>query len=332
MITEQDCQAFKKALENAKTVLLTPHVGPDGDALGSMMGLYFTLTRQFSHFDRVDPVMTGTVPKLFHFLPGADQIKNAETDALLDQYDLAISVDCGAIERLGAAQPHFSKATCAINIDHHVSNNRYGTLNIIDETASASGEVVADLLNGNGIAMDADTANNLFVAILTDTGGFKYSNTTAKLFGLAAQLTEAGAKPEHINRHLYGEVPKAQTMMQAHAVAQARFNADNALCWTLVSRELLNRFDAQDEHVEGLVELLREMQPVKLSAVLKETVSGHTKISLRSDTPLINVADIAARWGGGGHKMAAGATIDVPPQTFENDLIPVLEAALKALV
>ncbi len=331
MLTQQDIQVFKQAIENAGTVFLSAHVGPDGDTLGSMLGLKFALAENFKHLKRIDAVIAGKVPGVYEFLPGVHGVLDVETaaDVLLPEYDLAFSVDCGAVERLGPARLYFEKAKQSINIDHHYSNARFGTVNIIDVEAGASGEVVADLLMGNDIPISKEAATALYVAILTDTGGFKFSSTSAKIFELVAHLTRRGADPNHIYRHVYDIMPKAQVILHAQGVERARFNASNSLCWTTVSQADLKAVGADDDHIEGLIDILRRIAPVKIAALIKETRAGLTKISLRSDVETLNVAEIAARWNGGGHKMAAGANIEKPPAAVEAELIPVLESALK---
>ncbi len=330
MIDQNDIQTFKAAIDAAKTVFITAHVGPDGDTLGSMLGLMHTFKAYFPNIKTVHCVIAGKMPDAYRFMPGIEEVKDVETATdLLDQYDLSFSVDCGSADRLGPAKTYFLNAKQSINIDHHVSNSRFGQVNIIDVNASASGEVIADLLDGNGIAITPEAAACLYVAILTDTGGFKYSNTTAKILELAATFTRQGANPENIYRHIYEEIPKVQAMLQAEAVQNARFNEDESLSWTVVTREMMQRHQASDENVEGLVEALRRIDTVKVSAMLKETKHGETKVSLRSYVPYINVSDVAARWNGGGHKMAAGCTINLPPAQAEQERIPGLAALVK---
>lgn len=330
MIGTSELELFKSAIDQAKTVFITAHVGPDGDTLGSMLGLKHTFEAYFPHIERIDCVISGKMPDAYRFMPGINQVKDVDqaTD-LLAQYDLAFSVDCGSAERLGPAKPYFLGAKQSINIDHHVSNDRFGKINLIDVKAGASGEVVADLLMGNNIPINKDAATSLYVAVLTDTGGFKYSSTSAKIFELAATLTHCGANPEDIYRHVYEEVPLCQTMLQAEATRNAKLNADKTLCWTVVTRALLNQFDAEEDHIEGLVESLRRIDTVLVSAMIRENKQGNTKVSLRSDVPYINVADVVARWHGGGHKMAAGCTIEKPPFEAEKELIPILEDVIK---
>ena len=184
------------------------------------------------------------------------------------------------------------------------------------------------MLTANNIPIPADAATCLYVAILTDTGGFKYSSTSAKVFELAATLTRLGASPELIYRHLYEKYPRVQGMLQAKALLNAQFNSDKTLAWTVIPQAMLTEYEAEEEHIEGMVETLRRIDSVVISALLKETRSGMTKVSLRSDTELINVADIMARWGGGGHKMASGCTMNLPITAAEKELIPILEQAL----
>ena len=331
MIEADDIARFGQAIRDAKTIFISAHVGPDGDTLGSMLGLRHALLPHFPHLETLDCVISGKMPDIYKFMPGINQVKDAETATdLLPVYDLAFSVDCGSLDRLGPAGDYFARARHSINIDHHISNNRFGKHNIIDVEAGASGEVVADLLTGNGITIPADAATCLYVAILTDTGGFKYTSTTAKIFDLAALLTRQGANPEQIYRFIYEKFPKAQGLLQAEAFRTAHFNADSTLSWAVVTQAMLNEFGANEEHVEGLVETLRRVSTVLVSAVLRETKLGQTKVSLRSDIPAINVADVVMRWNGGGHKMAAGCTIDAQPEAAQAELIPLLQAAIDA--
>ncbi len=244
---------------------------------------------------------------------------------LLDEYDLSISVDCGSADRLGLAQTLFTQAKISVNIDHHVSNERFGTLNIVEVSASASGEVVYDLLQELKIPLDANIATCLYTAIVSDTGGFKYSNTTAKVLEISARLVSAGANPEYVFKQLYEERPLEQLMMQADAILHAQYNADRTIGWTIVDQALLDKHGALEEHVDGLVESIRRVDTVLVAFVLKETTSGQTKVSVRSDTHDIDVSEVMCQFGGGGHRMAAGCTIDKAPDEALKVLLPIFE-------
>jgi phosphoesterase RecJ-like protein len=323
---------FKLLVEQSKSLFITAHVGPDGDTLGSMLALKHAFARVYPAL-RVDCVISGKMPDVYRFLPGINQVKDVETTTdLLSAYDLSISVDCGSAERLGPAQPYFMGAKTSINIDHHISNLLFAKINHVVPTAAASGEVVDDLFEGMGITLDADTATCLYAALLTDTGGFQYSNTTPKVFTLAAKLSAAGADTAMIYKRIYQDLPHQQVMLYADALLKAHFNPSKTIGWTSITRQLLSAHGALEEHTEGIVEGLRQIDSVKLAAVFKETAEHHTKVSLRSDDANISVAAVVEPFGGGGHKLAAGCTIQAPPEEAAQLIIPRLEAALSAPV
>jgi bifunctional oligoribonuclease and PAP phosphatase NrnA len=321
------------ALDSAKTVFITAHVGPDGDTLGSMLGLKFALEKARPKIQRVDCVISGKMPDVYAFMPGIRDVLRMETaTTLLERYDVAICVDCGSLDRLGKAQELFANAEISINIDHHVSNDRFGKINVVEATAAASGEVVFDILKTMSIPLDASIATCLYTAIVTDTGGFKYSSTSARVMEVAAQLINAGASPEYIFKQIYEEQPWCQVILQAEAVAATQFNANKTIAWTVITRDDLNRLNAKDEHIDGLVESLRRIDTVQIAVVFKETESGQTKISIRSDNHDIDVATVMGLFGGGGHRMAAGCTMTETIQQAPNKLLPILEERIQAIL
>jgi phosphoesterase RecJ-like protein len=291
-----------------------------------MLGFKHAFEKACPHVQRVDCVISGKMPDVYQFLPGIKEVLRMETaTTLLPKYDMGISVDCGSPDRLGLAQPLFEAANVSVNIDHHVSNDRFGKINIVETSAAASGEVVFDILKEMNIPLDAQIATCLYTAIVTDTGGFKYSNTTVKVMETAAKLISAGAEPEYIFKQLYEEQPLCQVMLQADALRQTQFNKDKTIGWTVVTRELLRQHGALDEHIDGLVENIRRIDSVLIAVVFKETEKGQTKVSIRSDTHDIDVSAVMGMFGGGGHKMAAGCTLDVPIGEAPGKLLPILE-------
>ncbi|MEB3244588.1 MAG: bifunctional oligoribonuclease/PAP phosphatase NrnA [Vampirovibrionales bacterium] len=324
--------AFEAAVKNAETVLLMPHVGPDADSLGSILGIKFGLEKTYPNLKHVHAVMAGPVPAVYRFLPGWQSVENIEdpdiTQKLLPDYDVVIAADCGSLDRLGEPGRYFKAAKTSINLDHHVSNNRFGTLNIVEVDAGASGLVVARLFDTLGIAFDENIAPNLYAAIVTDTGGFKYSSTSVEIFELAARLMAAGANPETIYKYVYENRPVGQVRMQAEAVLRADYECDGRLAYTHVTRDDLARHNCPDEHVDGLVEQLRNIDTVKLAAVFKAHRDGTTKVSFRSDDPIYNVAEVAGQFGGGGHKMASGCTVEASMDEAKLRVLPLLKALL----
>lgn len=323
-------EEFLAAVDEAKTIFITAHVGPDGDTLGSMLGFKFAIEKARPHVHRVDCVISGKMPDVYRFLPGIKDVLRMETaTTLLPQYDMGISVDCGSADRLGLARPLFESAKVSVNIDHHVSNERFGTLNVVEPTAAASAEVIFDILKEMKIPLDANIATCLYTGIVTDTGGFKYGNTTAKVLENTSKLVAAGANPEYIFKQIYEEQPMCQVMLQADALRQARFNADKTIGWALATRDLLSQHGALEEHVDGLVESIRRIDSVLVAVVFKETENGQTKVSIRSDTHDIDVSAVMGVFGGGGHKMAAGCTMDMSIQDAPGKLLPMLEEKVR---
>ena len=305
---------------------VTAHVGPDGDTLGCMLAFKFAFEKACTHIQTVDCVISGKMPDAYRFLPGIRDVQQYENAPnLLESYDVAISVDCGSIDRLGPMRKLLESAKTSINIDHHISNENFAKLNLVEPTAAASGEVVYDLFKTMGIAMDAHIATNLYTAIVSDTGGFKYSNTTPKVMEISAHLITAGADPEYVFKQLYEERPYQQLTMQADAFLKADYNPEKTIGWATITKAFLKQHGALDEHADGLVETIRRVDTVLIAVVFKETSDGNTKVSIRSDTHDINVADVMGKFGGGGHKMAAGCTITKPIEEAKKELLPLLE-------
>lgn len=320
--------ACYKAFSQAKTLFATAHVGPDGDTLGSMLGLRHALLQHFPQIERFDCVIAGHLPEVYTFLPGMEHIINVETSTmLLPSYDVAISVDCGAESRLGPALPYFQSAPIRMNFDHHVSNESFGTVNVLEFEAASSTQVIANFLNHVGVAISKEAATCLYVGLVTDTGGFRHSSTNPMAFELAAQLQRCGCDVSAVYRTIFESRPRCQSLLHAEAICQSTVYANGLVVGTQVSQALLNQLGAKEEHVEGLIDILRQTQGCELTAVVREIKSGGSKISLRSNSDAFNVSDfLATHYGGGGHKRAAGATVNAPLQATYADLIAKLTA------
>ncbi|MEM0950537.1 MAG: bifunctional oligoribonuclease/PAP phosphatase NrnA [Cyanobacteria bacterium P01_H01_bin.74] len=319
-------------MKTCKTVFITAHVGPDGDTLGSMLALKLALGEHVKHLDRIDCVISGKMPDVFSFLPGIGWVMHMEDDAnkLCTEYDMAISVDCGSPDRLGLAQPVFNAAKLSVNIDHHISNVGFATLNLIDTSAAASTEVIYDLLMAMNIPVDENVATCLYVGIITDTGCFRYSNTTGKVLQIASQLVSAGARPEFIYRQMFEEQPLEKLQLHAKAFLNASFNTDKTVAWTVVTQSLLAEMHSPEEYVEGIVELLRRIDTVVVAFVIRETPAGTTKVSIRSDRETIDVSEIMAQFNGGGHRLAAGCSINATLDSALDQLLPLIAKAVDA--
>ena len=322
---------LKTLVEQAKTIFVTAHVGPDGDTLGSMLALKHSLTETYPHIERFDCVISGKMPDIYAFMPGIDEVKAIEVskDSLLPVYDLGISVDCGSLGRLGEVKRYFNNAKAQVNIDHHVSNEGFGQLNIIEPIAAATGEVIANILDEWGVPISYNTAVCLYVTLITDTGGFRHSGTTPKVFALASRLHATGIDVTAIYQKIFEEKPRSQALLHAHCMLHSQTALEGKLVWTVVSQAAINQFNALEEHVEGLIDLLRETKHTVVSVVIKETPEGTTKLSLRSNTDAIDVAKLLGKlYHGGGHKKAAGASVAKPVEVVEAELLAAIQALI----
>ena len=308
-------------IKRSKNIIILTHVGPDGDTLGSMLALKEILSR-ISLVEKIDSVIVGKIPDIYKFLPNINSCKTHDDTNLYSSYDLAITVDCASIDRLGDALDLFRNAKITANIDHHISNTKFANINVIDPKASATGQIIYHFAKLLDVKITKEIAIDLYTSILTDTGGFKFENTRPETFNICANLVKAEADPVYIYQQCYESKPLAMVKLHAKAVEEAVFIENNTIAYTLVSRKMLEAFNASDDHVDGISEALRQINTVKVALVFKETQKGATKISMRSKK--LDICEIARYFGGGGHRLAAGCTIEKPPVDAVNEVLPVL--------
>jgi len=218
-----------------------------------------------------------------------------------------VSVDVAAIDRLVDAQIFFEKAKFSVNLDHHGTNNGFGDFAIIEPKSSSSGEVLYKIIKALDWQIDLDTATCIYTAILTDTGGFRFENTSAQVFRIAAELTEMGITPKDLYKKCYETKTKAMVLFQSYCVSKAVFSNDNKVAYTTVYKKDLEKFSAGDDATDGIAETLRAITTTDVSFVVKEVDTKICKISMRSKQ--IDVANVCSKFGGGGHKNAAGCTV-----------------------
>jgi bifunctional oligoribonuclease and PAP phosphatase NrnA len=291
-----------RAIERADGVALACHVNPDGDALGSMLGLFHTLRRA-----RRDVVASFPPPFVvaphYRELPGLDLL--TKPDDFPTEPDVMVTFDCGSLGRLGQLQSAAEAAHELIVLDHHVSNTRYGTINVIDPDAAASGVLVRRLVGELGLTLDQPAAVSLYAALVCDTGRFQYETTTPGVFDLARELVEFDVPISRLSRQLFEEHRFAYLQLLAEALANAQLDLERQFVWTAVTQDMLERHGVTLEEVEGLIDILRRTTEAEVTCVLKEEPSGNIRVSLRS-LGEADVRAIAELYGGGGHRFAAG--------------------------
>ena len=290
-------------IKSSKKILLLSHVNPDGDTLGSMCAMYSMIYNRFKI--KADMNVVSNVPFNYKFLPNIGLAERYFDQSLV--YDLVITLDVAAIDRVRDSKIFFDKAKVTVNIDHHKTNPKFGVYQLIEPEASSTGEVLYNYFKKNGWKLDKDSAVCLYTAIMTDTGNFRFENTTANVFRAVADLVEAGANPNLLYKYCYETKSKNLVMFQNYCVNKAEFLNDNKIAYTTVYKKDLEKFSAGDDYTDGIAETLRAIDTTEVSFVVKEVDSKTTKVSMRSKH--LDVAKICTEFGGGGHTIAAGCTI-----------------------
>jgi len=301
-------------------ILLLGHVHPDADVLGTLLGLGLALERAGWR-----PTFAGPhpVPDVLSFLPGGSRWQVWRRAPRT--FDVLVLTDCPNHGRTeGLLEQARGPSSAVLNIDHHPDNRRYGTVDWIDPSAAATGEMIWELLGRLGLPLTADVALNLYTAIHTDTGSFRYSNTTARTFQIAADLTRAGAEPALVTDWLYQRRPPRALNELGELLRRIEVSPDGAVAWLTVPRGLVSEdFMA----AEDMVTYPRSIAGVKVAVVLREEAPGKVKVSLRGKGE-IPVNRIAGRFGGGGHENAAGCTLS---SSLDDATTTVLAAVREAL-
>ena len=305
-----DYTKLNDIIKSAKNILILSHINPDGDTLGSMCGLYHAVWKNFRK--KCDMVAVSKVPKTYEFLPAVKQVKYVEDMDFSMVYDLVFCVDIAALDRFSDAKVLFEKAKFTVNIDHHKTNTKYADLNLIKTDASSAGEFLYEIMKHLNWKINKDTATCLYTAVLTDTGSFRFSNTTPVTFKTAAELVATGVDAVEIYKNCYENNSKNMVMFQAFCISNAKFLEDDKIVYSTIYKKDIERFSAGEDCTEGLAEKLRAIETTKVAFIVKEIGNKLSKVSMRSkDT---DVAEICSVFGGGGHTAAAGCVIKSAPE------------------
>lgn len=299
------------SIKNSKNILIVSHINPDGDTLGSMCGLYSLIKDNYKK--KCDMTAVSKIPQTYSFLPNIDKVKSIEDFDFSREYDLVINVDVAALDRCADAQTLFNRAKNTVNIDHHETNNAYGKLNFIEPYASATAEVLAGLSFDLGWKISLDSAICLYTGIVTDTGCFKFSNTTQRTMEYAGKMLSFGVNPSEIYQKCYESNSKNMVLFQSYCVNKSKFLKSDKIAYTIVYKKDLEKFNSNGEDfTDGLTEKLRAIETTEIAFVVKELNSSTSKLSMRSKDK--NIAQVCSSFGGGGHKLAAGAVIKASPE------------------
>jgi phosphoesterase RecJ-like protein len=314
-----------KRLKEAYRVLITCHRNPDGDALGSELALAEMADRLGV---QVVIVNRDRTPANLSNLPGCDRIQVSEElpGDFPSAYDLVITVECPGLDRTG-----FEGLTQVpiLNIDHHPANPAYGVVNFLDEESPAVGEMVWSMYGEVGLIPSGEAATNLFVALSTDTGDFRYSNATSRAFRAAAEMVDAGASPPRVANWIHNHRSLASVRLLGEALQSLKILCGGKLAVITADRAAFQRAGAGPEDTEEIVNIPRSIAGVEAVAYFKQWEDGVVRVSLRSRGD-VDVRSVAQSFGGGGHVNAAGCTIQGELATVEQDVASAVASALGA--
>ncbi len=301
-------------------ILLIAHVSPDGDTLGSCFALYGALLElgKCAQIVCEDPV-----PAIYRFLPFSDQLILPEQAKIANA---VISIDCADLARTGRSEPLFRAASATLNIDHHGTNDRFAEENYVQK-AGATGELIFNVISCLKIPLNKNIASCLYAAITTDTGNFSYSNTTADTMRIAADILDTGIDLPYLNRALFRTVPFNKLKLHAHAVEKTQLYEYGRIGVSYLTLKEIQSCGATNEDTEGIIDSIRDVDTVEVAALLRESEDGQIRVSLRGKS-CADVSKIAIKFGGGGHRLAAGCTLQPP---IERAAEQILESAVELL-
>lgn len=307
-------------IEHKHRFAITSHVRPDGDSLGSSLGLYWLLRALDKE---VEVIMRDPAPHAYQKLPGADLIR--VTPAVDREYDAVFVIECSDIDRPGLID---LEKQFVVNIDHHTSTVLFGTINWIDSTASAVGEMIYNLCKATGVRVTVEIAECVYTALLTDTGSFHYSNTTERTFKIASELVRTGVRPAKTAEAIFGNYQWPKIELLSQVLATARRDVTGRVAWMRHTLAMQEQTQASDEDADGFVNFPLAVGDVHAVALFKEYSPGVYRTSLRSKGD-VNVAKVAEHFGGGGHRNAAGCTLKGSWDEIEKQIVPLLQDAVR---
>src|SRR5215469_1865030 len=312
MTQTTDLKVIADAVRQHDRFLIVTHENPDGDALGSLLATALAL-RQLGK-DAVMYLARNTpLPREYAFMPLDGVVREPPADA---SERVLVAVDCAKEDRIGD-EAALSRAPLVLNIDHHHDNTRFGDANLIVADASSTGEVLRDVFAELDVKLTPELAEPLYIALVTDTGRFQYANTTPKALRLAAELVEAGADIHAVFQEVYESVEFAKLKLLARALDRAEVLEGGRIVVSHLLRSDFAEVGASEPYSEGIIDYLRAVEGTELAVLIREQLSqaAHAyKGSLRSSIDELDVSAIARRFGGGGHRQAAGFSTDLPLQ------------------
>jgi bifunctional oligoribonuclease and PAP phosphatase NrnA len=318
MKTDATMDSIIEILKRENDFVVFSHEFPDGDGIGSQLAMFHLLDKLGK---KVTLVNRDKVPEQLLFMPGSDRLVREHVD--VTGSEVVVMIDVPVPERCGFedGKEYISNARHSINIDHHISCIEYAEHNWIDPDASSVGEMLFQLFDRGGFNICRDAAICLYTSMITDTGNFRYSNTTAETLRVAGELIKLGADPAAISGEIYSNLPHSRYRLLALALDTLTLINNGTIATIKVTREMMEKTGASPNDTDGIVNYTSTIKGVRIGVFLRETDDGKVKASLRSKTSKYNVNLIAGKFGGGGHPTASGCTIQAPLEKAEEMII-----------
>ena len=316
-----DYQAILRVFDQHQSFVLSTHVNPDGDALGSELALYSFLKdlgKQVKIFN------TDTAPKNYRFLPFYDAILPAKAFQQ-DFPEVLVVLDAGVLKRIGAYLSRSLIPTQAtVNIDHHSAAEPFGDYNLVETDASSTSEIIYRLIRHHGTPIGKERAICLYTGIMFDTGCFRYSNSTPMAHHVAADLIEEGIVVDEIYRAVYESMPIGTLLLLSEVFQTFGTTPDGKIGWLYATQEMFRKTGTTRDNVDGFINHIRSVDTVEVAILMSEQKNGESKASLRSKSS-VDVGEIASVFGGGGHQRAAGCEIDAPCEEAIGQLVATVQ-------
>ena len=296
---------------NSNKIIVVTHTHPDGDAIGSLIAMGMSLEALNK---KITLYCESLIPAVYRFLPEVHRVVNKIGNL---NYDMAVILDCGDLSRVGQTVSYLEQIPVIVNIDHHVTNTRFGHLQLIDTSACATAEIVYRLIKQMGLPFSKSVATSIYTGILADTGSFRFSNTNKAAFAICQEMVEIGVDPHNIAQHVYGTYSLSRIKLLNLALDSIELSENGKLSIMTLTQKMFDETNTKPEDVDGLINYAQRIEDVEVAALIQEHQNGNENsrttnrfhVSLRSDGTF-DVAAIAAMFGGGGHSSAAGFSIE----------------------
>lgn len=306
--------------KNDKIAIYT-HIRPDGDALGSALAWGRALKKRGKEIKLFCP---DVIPAKYSFLPDVQSFQKELDEAKAGE--LSFILDCSDLDRLDYFKEKALQSRIIVNIDHHRTNNGFGKINIIDTSAAATAEIIYRLISENGWQLDREISLSLYVAIVSDTGSFKFDNTTPQTLSIASKLLSYGINPSMVSQKIFDERPLSSILLLRDTLNTLKLDNSKKIAWVTVTEEMLEKNGAKPEELDGFVNYVRDIEGVEVGVIFYHTRKGETKVGFRSKG--VDVSSIAFSLGGGGHPRAAGCTITGPPEQVVNKVLATVKESI----